>query len=251
VSVVVPKKLNARVYFDKYFTAVEGEPTDDQLARSADALLDLARVAPNASILDLGCGAGFLSIEVARRGYRVVGVDRSDVLLGKARRLAHGSDLDLTFVVGGAGGLSHSFAADLVVAWGGLLGYGSRRRDAAMVRKAASLVRPGGALMITLFNPPYFEAGRVSDCSYSVSRRALSVSVACSEAVVRTLEVGVRSVQEIRQWASPWVRGNDELLGWTGTHLVPLKGNATQAPKKCRYLLYIGRVGGSVARDDL
>jgi len=102
VTVMARGTLEAHAYFDHCFTAVEGEPTDDHLARSADALLALARVPPSASVLDFGCGAGFLSIEVARRGYRVVGADRSEVLVRTARRLAQRSDIDLTFVVGTA-----------------------------------------------------------------------------------------------------------------------------------------------------
>lgn len=42
---------------------------------------------PNSSecLLDAGCGTGIFSIELARRGYLVVGVDRSLEMLGRAR----------------------------------------------------------------------------------------------------------------------------------------------------------------------
>jgi len=36
-------------------------------------------------ILDAGCGTGLLSIELARRGYSVVGIDRSPAMLNRAR----------------------------------------------------------------------------------------------------------------------------------------------------------------------
>ena len=43
---------------------------------------------PVRSVLDLGCGTGRHSVELARRGYELVGVDLSEGMLDRARRLA-------------------------------------------------------------------------------------------------------------------------------------------------------------------
>jgi len=37
-------------------------------------------------VLDAGCGTGLLSIELVKRGYHVIGVDRSSAMLGRARK---------------------------------------------------------------------------------------------------------------------------------------------------------------------
>lgn len=47
--------------------------------------------------VDVGCGGGFLAEEFARLGCRVVGIDRSEVSLGTARRHALASDLDVRY----------------------------------------------------------------------------------------------------------------------------------------------------------
>jgi SAM-dependent methyltransferase len=50
------------------------------------------------SVLDLCCGPGRHSIELARRGFQVTGVDRSPFLLAKARELAAKSDASIEWV---------------------------------------------------------------------------------------------------------------------------------------------------------
>lgn len=48
----------------------------------------LGRLLPPIKIADLGCGEGYLTIEAARWASRVIAVDRSDVVLKRARGLA-------------------------------------------------------------------------------------------------------------------------------------------------------------------
>ncbi len=52
------------------------------------------------SILDIGCGTGNHAIELARRGYEVVGLDLSRSQLQVAREKARGKRLPVTFVQG-------------------------------------------------------------------------------------------------------------------------------------------------------
>ena len=61
-------------------------------------LISLLRIDPGASVLDLCCGPGRHSLEFARRGYSVVGVDRTRKYLQKARRLAKKEELEIEFV---------------------------------------------------------------------------------------------------------------------------------------------------------
>lgn len=54
---------------------------------------------PNSSecLLDAGCGTGIISIELAQRGYLVVGVDRSLEMLGRAHNKKEKKSLDNLF----------------------------------------------------------------------------------------------------------------------------------------------------------
>src|SRR5204863_2453834 len=49
----------------------------------------LGLLLPPLEVADLGCGEGYLAIEAARWASRVIAVDRSDVVLRRARGLAH------------------------------------------------------------------------------------------------------------------------------------------------------------------
>ncbi|GAA1311478.1 class I SAM-dependent methyltransferase [Saccharothrix xinjiangensis] len=55
--------------------------------------LDLA---PRSLVLDVPCGSGRHSLELARRGHRVTGVDLSAEAIGHARRAATDLDVDFT-----------------------------------------------------------------------------------------------------------------------------------------------------------
>lgn len=61
-------------------------------------IISLLKINPGASILDLCCGPGRHSLEFARRGFSVVGVDRTRTYLEKARKQAEIEGLDIKFI---------------------------------------------------------------------------------------------------------------------------------------------------------
>jgi SAM-dependent methyltransferase len=111
---------------------------------------------PAARALDLGCGAGGVSIELARAGFEVTGVDFSPVALRKARAAARRAGLGpdrLRFVEGDltsgrVDGVEGSF--DLIVDYGTLddLPEDGRR---ALARYVTRLARPGARFFLFAF----------------------------------------------------------------------------------------------------
>ncbi len=63
-----------------------------------DSVIKLLGVQPGTRILDLCCGVGRHSIELARRGYAVTGVDRTHAYLERARQQAQAENLAIEFV---------------------------------------------------------------------------------------------------------------------------------------------------------
>ncbi|MGB3715610.1 MAG: methyltransferase domain-containing protein [Candidatus Promineifilaceae bacterium] len=70
------------------------EISPEQLSRA----LELMKIESVGSILDLACGPGRHSLELARRGFQVTGVDRTDAYLDEARNRAKNEDLVIEFV---------------------------------------------------------------------------------------------------------------------------------------------------------
>jgi ubiquinone/menaquinone biosynthesis C-methylase UbiE len=73
---------------DFYLRAYADDVRQGEAERQARAAAKLARCPPEGELLDVPCGFGRHSLPLAAAGYRVVGVDRSEVLLAEARRRA-------------------------------------------------------------------------------------------------------------------------------------------------------------------
>lgn len=72
----------------------------DATAEEIDQIVELLGIKTDAKILDLCCGIGRHSLELARRGFQVIGVDRTKEYLAKARKRAESEGLNIEFVRG-------------------------------------------------------------------------------------------------------------------------------------------------------
>lgn len=104
-----------------------------------EAVLDLLDAAPEARVVDLGCGNGALTRQLADRGYRVLGVDASPEQLALARQAYP----DLTFQEGNALDFALEEPADAIFS-NAVLHWIDADKQQAMLDHIASQIRPGG-----------------------------------------------------------------------------------------------------------
>jgi SAM-dependent methyltransferase len=113
--------------------------------------LELAVSRQAARIVDIGCGTGLLTCELAMRGHDVVGIDPSDAMLAVARSGPGGERV--TWIEGNAGSATTA-EADLVIMTGHVaqvfLDDASWRSPLAATHRA---LRPGGCLAFASRNP--------------------------------------------------------------------------------------------------
>ncbi len=96
-------------------------------------------------ILEAGCGTGYVSAWMARRGARPVGLDNSPAQLATARSLQAEHDLDFPLVLGFAERLPFATESfDFVISEYGAAIWSDPYR---WIPEAARVLRPGGELM--------------------------------------------------------------------------------------------------------
>lgn len=84
-------------------TPWEGGLAQPAVARQLAAMFDCeeaGREAPYGRVLDVGCGSGIHAVELARRGWQVVGIDAVPRAIERARERARAQGVSVDFRVG-------------------------------------------------------------------------------------------------------------------------------------------------------
>jgi 2-polyprenyl-3-methyl-5-hydroxy-6-metoxy-1,4-benzoquinol methylase len=105
-------------------------------------------------ILDIGCGTGRHSIELARRGYTVVGIDLSESLLKRAQEKAARQKLPILFQKQDARSLPFrsEFDLALMLCEGAFPLMETDEMNFQILHNAAQALTPGGKLILTTLN---------------------------------------------------------------------------------------------------
>jgi SAM-dependent methyltransferase len=115
-------------------------------------IVDVLGLPAGAAVLDLYCGYGRHAIELAKQGYRVTGVDATEAFLAIARQKAAEEKADLYFRQLDMRDLDYNADFDAVINMFAAFGYFSDDENAAVLRKVAAALRPGGLFLIDLLN---------------------------------------------------------------------------------------------------
>jgi D-alanine-D-alanine ligase len=152
-----------RTLFNAVYLQTDGDVVENQAntAREVDLLIRAVGLEPSDGILDLCCGQGRHSLELARRGFtHVTGVDRSRYLVRLARKRAKQNALEPSFREGDARRVrlpERSFHC--VCLLGNSFGYFDREEDdSAVLRRARHLLRPAGVVALDLVDGEWMRA---------------------------------------------------------------------------------------------
>jgi len=85
-------------FWEHFKESLLSEASWQQAADKTGPLVELLGLQPGEAVLDLCCGPGRYAIELARRGFRVTGVDRTSPYLDEATRRAEAAGLEVELV---------------------------------------------------------------------------------------------------------------------------------------------------------
>lgn len=146
--------------FNSLYLKTDGDIVDDQniTKQEVDYFTTILHLSPGDRILDLCCGQGRHSLELARRGFtRVKGLDRSHYLIQKARAQARREGLNVQFKEGDARKLPYpTDSFDAVLILGNSFGYfESTQDDLKVLTEVFRVLKPGGKIFIDVADGEY------------------------------------------------------------------------------------------------
>ncbi len=121
---------NAKLYNDKHSFVWE----------KAKGVVEMLSARPGERILDLGCGTGHLTAEIAAKGAIVMGVDRSDDMIAEAKQKYPGIQFQV------ADGTALRFAGEFDAIFSNAALHWILDAE-AVVRGVAKALKPGGRLV--------------------------------------------------------------------------------------------------------
>lgn len=114
-----------------------------------DGMTRLLGIRNGAKILDLCCGPGRHSLEFARRGFDVTGVDRTRAYLDKARGIAAAEGLSIAFVEADMREFVRPDTFDAAINFFSAFGYfDDPADDLKVARNLRTSLKPGGRLIL-------------------------------------------------------------------------------------------------------
>jgi len=195
--------------FNALYLKTDGDVVENPLntAREVDLLVKLADLKPTDELLDLCCGQGRHSLELARRGFEnVLGVDRSRFLIRLAKKRARQLQLRVNFSEGDARRFKlPESSRDCIFLMGNSFGYFDRvEDDLAVLQECKRVLRSEGRMLLDLvdgdwmrshFEPRSWEW--INHNHFVCRERSLSADgrrVVCREVIVHA-EQGVLADQ--------------------------------------------------------
>jgi len=151
-----------RKIFNFLYLKTDGDVVDDQriTKKEIDLILKILKPKPEDKILDLCCGQGRHSLELARRGFlNLEGLDRSNYLIYRAKSSTKKEGLNIRFREGDARKLPYQpDTFDIVLILGNSFGYFDVIQDDLRVLKEIfRVLKPWGKLLIDIADGDYLK----------------------------------------------------------------------------------------------
>jgi SAM-dependent methyltransferase len=148
---------NWQTFFDHHAPRYMDEVFVKATLAEVDFLIEHLHLVPGMRVLDVGCGTGRHAVELAKRGYKMTGVDISNGMLAEAREAALGARVNIEWVRSPAQDFvaSSPFDAAYSVCEGALSLLSLEDtfdRDVQIFARIFAALKPGAPALFTVLN---------------------------------------------------------------------------------------------------
>jgi 2-polyprenyl-3-methyl-5-hydroxy-6-metoxy-1,4-benzoquinol methylase len=152
--------------FNEDFSRALARPSEHQIEQEVTFIEESLGIAPGAVVLDLGCGCGDHAIELASRGYGIVGYDLSLHQLALAQESAQERGQKLNFMQGDMREMAFEEVFDAVYCWNTSFGYFEEDKNLAVAQRMFRALKPGGTLLLDVINRDFAAMDQPSSVWY-------------------------------------------------------------------------------------
>jgi cyclopropane fatty-acyl-phospholipid synthase-like methyltransferase len=148
-------------YFDDAFVEIYRDfLTPQRTRREIEGIREMLPLEPGAAVLDLACGWGRHSVELAREGFQVTGLDFSRTLLARAGKRAQAAGVEVELVHADMREIPWTERFDAVCSFYSSLGYFlSDEEDLRVLRGVRSALRRGGVFVMETMHRDHVMGG--------------------------------------------------------------------------------------------
>lgn len=166
-------------YLQRYAPLLPAERT----AAEVEGVCELLALPPGSRILDLCCGHGRHTVPLARRGYRMTGLDLSDCFLRRAQESAMEAGVEVQWVRSDMRSIPFEGCFDAVLNLFTAFGYlEDEAEDQKVLNAVARALKPGGAFLMEIIHRDcllrrFAESGvqRLDDGTLAVEERTFNL----------------------------------------------------------------------------
>ena len=164
-------------------------------------------------ILDIGCGTGRHAIELAKRGYQVVGVDLSESQLNRAKQKAKAAGVNVDFIQKDARELNfeNEFELAIMICEGAFSLMETDEMNFAILQGAARALKPNSKFIFTTLNALFPLYHSVKDF----------LNLNSGETVTNELTFDLMTFREHSTMSTTDDSGNTKLLNCTERYYAP------------------------------
>lgn len=135
-------------FSDLWLEVQKARKTDKETRHEVEFIESVLRLAPHSRVLDAPCGVGRHSIELARRGHQVTGIDIALPLLDDAREIAKEHNVTVRWEHRDMRDIPWKGEFDAVFCFWGSFGYFNDAGNADFIDSVFQSLKPGGRFLL-------------------------------------------------------------------------------------------------------